>query len=217
MSNAEFSRVSCPCLFRRVADVDAPGQAVAEQPRLPHAEGARAGRLHAAHWRDGDARAVRWDARQRGRVPRGDGGGGADGDGVRAARGDSVGGRLPLPAGVSIHSAPSEHMVGSALKHAAHRCPRSSQLLMLSGVGPPDVLAAHGIAPVAASWGVGRNLQDHLMTNVTVDVVDPRAAYAADPDTRYQCAGDASEPEHTCFRSAHPCCPGAPLIGTRRP
>lgn len=38
----------------------------------------------------------------------------------------------------------------------------SSQLLMLSGVGPEAELAAHGIEPVHVSEGVGQNLQDHL-------------------------------------------------------
>lgn len=41
---------------------------------------------------------------------------------------------------------------------------RSPQLLMLSGIGPSDVLAKFGIPIVAESRGVGRNLQDHLMT-----------------------------------------------------
>ncbi|WP_372574667.1 GMC family oxidoreductase [Ruegeria jejuensis] len=38
----------------------------------------------------------------------------------------------------------------------------SPQLLLLSGIGPRDELAAHGIEPVLESPGVGRNLQDHL-------------------------------------------------------
>ena len=38
----------------------------------------------------------------------------------------------------------------------------SPQLLQLSGVGDPAILARHGIAAVAASPAVGRNLQDHL-------------------------------------------------------
>lgn len=38
----------------------------------------------------------------------------------------------------------------------------SPQLLMLSGIGPPDELARHGIALRHALPGVGRNLQDHL-------------------------------------------------------
>lgn len=38
----------------------------------------------------------------------------------------------------------------------------SPALLQLSGVGPADWLAEHGIAPVHELPGVGRNLQDHL-------------------------------------------------------
>lgn len=38
----------------------------------------------------------------------------------------------------------------------------SPQILMLSGVGPAEDLAAHGIPVVANVQGVGRNLQDHL-------------------------------------------------------
>ncbi len=38
----------------------------------------------------------------------------------------------------------------------------SPQLLMLSGIGDPAQLAAHGIAVEAPLPGVGRNLQDHL-------------------------------------------------------
>jgi choline dehydrogenase/4-pyridoxate dehydrogenase len=38
----------------------------------------------------------------------------------------------------------------------------SPQLLMLSGVGDPEQLAAHGIPVAVALPGVGKNLQDHL-------------------------------------------------------
>ncbi len=38
----------------------------------------------------------------------------------------------------------------------------SPQLLMLSGLGPADELARHGIVPIANLLGVGHNLQDHL-------------------------------------------------------
>lgn len=38
----------------------------------------------------------------------------------------------------------------------------SVQLLQLSGIGPAERLAEHGILPIAISPGVGRNLQDHL-------------------------------------------------------
>jgi choline dehydrogenase len=38
----------------------------------------------------------------------------------------------------------------------------SPQILQLSGIGPAEWLAEHGIAPVLDRQGVGRNLQDHL-------------------------------------------------------
>ena len=39
---------------------------------------------------------------------------------------------------------------------------QSPQILQLSGIGDPAMLAEHGIAPVLARAGVGANLQDHL-------------------------------------------------------
>lgn len=44
----------------------------------------------------------------------------------------------------------------------------SPRLLMLSGIGPADDLGALGLAPVHDLPGVGRNLHDHLCTNVHV-------------------------------------------------
>ncbi len=41
------------------------------------------------------------------------------------------------------------------------------QLLMLSGIGPPDALSAHDIKVQAALPGVGQNLQDHMSALVT--------------------------------------------------
>ncbi len=38
----------------------------------------------------------------------------------------------------------------------------SPQMLMVSGIGPADHLAEHGIPVVADLPGVGSNLQDHL-------------------------------------------------------
>lgn len=43
----------------------------------------------------------------------------------------------------------------------------SPQLLMLSGVGPADVLKRHGIEVVRQQQNVGRNLQDHLCIDHT--------------------------------------------------
>jgi choline dehydrogenase/4-pyridoxate dehydrogenase len=43
----------------------------------------------------------------------------------------------------------------------------SPQVLMLSGIGPPDALATHGISVRAPLAGVGRNLQDHVAALIT--------------------------------------------------
>lgn len=49
----------------------------------------------------------------------------------------------------------------------------SPKLLMLSGIGPADELAAHGIKVVHDLPGVGRNYQDHLNSYVVCDLKDP--------------------------------------------
>jgi choline dehydrogenase len=49
----------------------------------------------------------------------------------------------------------------------------SPRLLMLSGIGPADELKALGIPPVADLQGVGRNLQDHICTNVHLTLKEP--------------------------------------------
>ena len=55
----------------------------------------------------------------------------------------------------------------------------SPQLLMLSGVGDPDALAAHGIDLVAPLRGVGQNLHDHLETYVQYRCKEPITLYSA--------------------------------------
>lgn len=45
----------------------------------------------------------------------------------------------------------------------------SPQLLLLSGIGPPDELRRHGIAPVVELPGVGENYQDHAVVYVTYE------------------------------------------------
>ncbi|MEW5424905.1 GMC family oxidoreductase [Amorphus sp. 3PC139-8] len=47
------------------------------------------------------------------------------------------------------------------------------QLLMLSGIGPADELARHGIDVAADLPGVGKNLQDHLLVRVEYDCTEP--------------------------------------------
>jgi choline dehydrogenase len=49
----------------------------------------------------------------------------------------------------------------------------SPRLLMLSGIGPADELRALGIEPRVDLQGVGRNLQDHLCSNVHVSLKEP--------------------------------------------
>lgn len=48
----------------------------------------------------------------------------------------------------------------------------TAQLLMLSGIGDRDRLAAHGIPAIARSPEVGENLQDHLVAGLIVDASD---------------------------------------------
>jgi choline dehydrogenase len=55
----------------------------------------------------------------------------------------------------------------------------SPQLLLLSGVGPPDELRALGIEPAAALPGVGRGLQDHPL------IVASYAAAPGLPESRW--------------------------------
>jgi choline dehydrogenase len=47
------------------------------------------------------------------------------------------------------------------------------KLLMLSGIGPPEQLAAHGIPVAHGLPGVGRNLQDHLLLGVGFESMVP--------------------------------------------
>ena len=47
------------------------------------------------------------------------------------------------------------------------------QILMLSGIGPRDHLAEHGIEPVIDAPGVGENLQDHLQARAVFKCNEP--------------------------------------------
>jgi choline dehydrogenase/4-pyridoxate dehydrogenase len=55
----------------------------------------------------------------------------------------------------------------------------SPQLLMLSGIGDPDALAAHDIPVRAALPGVGRNLQDHMSATILCARKEPGPFQAA--------------------------------------
>ena len=62
---------------------------------------------------------------------------------------------------------------------------RTPHLLMLSGIGPADELAAQGIEVVTELPGVGQNLQDHPIVT------------ASWPVTRGETSADATSPENT--------------------
>jgi 4-pyridoxate dehydrogenase len=55
----------------------------------------------------------------------------------------------------------------------------SPQLLMLSGIGDPDALRGHGIAPRIALRGVGKNLQDHISAAVGYARNEPGPLHSA--------------------------------------
>ncbi len=55
----------------------------------------------------------------------------------------------------------------------------SPQLLLLSGVGPADEIKPFGINIVHDSPGVGKNLQDHLGTNLRCEINQPISTYGA--------------------------------------
>ncbi|MDP3549030.1 MAG: choline dehydrogenase [Novosphingobium sp.] len=54
---------------------------------------------------------------------------------------------------------------------------QSPQILQLSGIGDPEKLKAHGIAPVHALKGVGENLQDHLDVTLNWACTQPISLY----------------------------------------
>ena len=54
---------------------------------------------------------------------------------------------------------------------------QSPQILQLSGIGDPEMLAAHGIAPVLERAGVGANLQDHLDVALNWTCTQPITIY----------------------------------------
>ncbi|POS76691.1 hypothetical protein DHEL01_v204909 [Diaporthe helianthi] len=55
---------------------------------------------------------------------------------------------------------------------------RTPQLLMLSGIGPPEAMAEHGIPVVKISPQVGSNLHDHFAVYLAFRLRDPDLGYA---------------------------------------
>jgi len=79
-----------------------------------------------------------------------------------------------------------DYRQGGSLRHVAARREvilaggpiNSPQLLMLSGIGPPGELKAHGLPVIKALPGVGENLQDHLEFYFQVACRQPVTLYA---------------------------------------
>jgi choline dehydrogenase len=89
--------------------------------------------------------------------------------GVELVRGRSLYGASLGPRGAP--SAPEVIHAGEVVLSAGVF--NSPQILMLSGVGDPDELAALGIDSVVASPGVGRNLQDRYEASVVTELGAP--------------------------------------------
>lgn len=102
-----------------------------------------------------------------------DGGNGGDG-----------GGGLPRATGVYVD-------IGGITRHVRARrevvlsggAVNTPQLLMLSGVGPAEHLAEHGIDVVVDAPGVGANLQDHLVAGLAPAAPNGGTLYDADRPT----------------------------------
>ena len=76
--------------------------------------------------------------------------------------------------GVAYRQDGSEHTASARLEVLlAAGALQSPQLLQLSGIGPPELLQAHGIPVVHALAGVGENLQDHLQARVIFRCTQP--------------------------------------------
>nr|XP_022900283.1 glucose dehydrogenase [FAD, quinone]-like [Onthophagus taurus] len=54
---------------------------------------------------------------------------------------------------------------------------QSPQLLMLSGIGPPQHLQSVGIKPIVSSLGVGKNLQDHVAIGGLTFIINKNISY----------------------------------------
>jgi choline dehydrogenase len=74
----------------------------------------------------------------------------------------------------------------------------SPQLLLLSGIGPPDHLRQHGIAVLHELPGVGHNLHDHFDLHCRFEIAEPLTIFgmsnAAMADAERQCLADGTGP-----------------------
>ena len=86
-------------------------------------------------------------------------------------------------AAVTAHAAREVILCGGVIN--------SPQLLMLSGIGDPAELAAHGIAVKVALQGVGKNLQDHISASVAYRRKKPGAVSSQHAPRPYRAGAGA--------------------------
>lgn len=85
----------------------------------------------------------------------------------------------PSAIGVKLTDGTTIYSKETILSAGAYRTP---QLLMLSGLGPKDLLEKHGIQTRLDLSNVGRNFNDHIMMMVNWELKDPAQGYALGSD-----------------------------------
>jgi choline dehydrogenase-like flavoprotein len=84
-------------------------------------------------------------------------------------------GQYPKAAGVRLANGTEFQARNTIVSAGALRTP---QVLMLSGIGPRDVLEGQGIEVIVESAAVGRNLIDHAIVDTKWKIRDPSQGYA---------------------------------------
>ena len=82
----------------------------------------------------------------------------------------------PVANGVDLVG--GEHIVANKEVIVSAGVYHSPQVLMLSGIGDPEILEEHGIRTVAANVEVGKNLKDHLGLGLTWKLKHPERGLA---------------------------------------
>ncbi|KAH9902085.1 hypothetical protein F4778DRAFT_736201 [Xylariomycetidae sp. FL2044] len=92
---------------------------------------------------------------------------------------ETVEGEEPIATGIRLANG-TEYQAREVIVSAGSY--RTPQLLMLSGIGPADVLSEHGIEQKVDAPEVGSNLVDHLMVYMYWQLKDPSLGYAVGSD-----------------------------------
>ncbi|KAK5936777.1 hypothetical protein PMZ80_010896 [Knufia obscura] len=77
-------------------------------------------------------------------------------------------------------------------------CHQTPQLLMLSGIGPQEILSTNGIPIYVANPNVGQNMQDHFYYSINVRVQEAASTeFLINDISRMQVAGQEYQQSHT--------------------